>query len=143
MSTQNWLRFANLGGAFARLSIVAGRIQGDLLELNITQSRNGRWTVISVAGEIDLATAPALEDALETAIAEGHAAIAIDLDPVSFIDSSGLRALIGAHRRLEELDGSLTVIAGPGVARRLLEVAGVADTLHLVESVDRLVDADS
>ncbi len=111
------------------------------MDLNITHGDDRRgWALISLAGEIDIATAPLLDTALEEVLSAGRTHLAVDLQPVSFMDSTGLRSLISADRRLQQSGGSLAVIAAAGPARRLLEVAGVIDALHVVDSVDDLPD---
>ncbi|MGF1664901.1 MAG: STAS domain-containing protein [Acidimicrobiia bacterium] len=101
--------------------------------LNVTRTENERgWTMLSVKGEIDIATAGILDEAIEQAVTDGRTRIAVDLEGVSFMDSTGLRTLIVAHRRLGDVGGTLAVIPGSGPIRRLLEVAGVVDTLEIV-----------
>lgn len=111
------------------------------MQLNVTRNDERGWTIISAEGEIDIASAPVLDDAVSDAIDGGATKLAIDLQPAGFMDSTGLRSLISAHRRLEEQGGRLFVIPGSGPVRRLLEVAGVVDTLHVVSSADDLPDA--
>ncbi len=109
------------------------------MELKITETDGpGGWRIITTEGEIDLATAPQLDGAFEGTITSGYDRIAIDLRTVSFMDSTGLRSLIAAHRRLEADARRLAIIADDGPARRLLEVAGVIDVLHVVASPDGL-----
>ena len=88
---------------------------------------------IVVVGDIDMAGGPVLETAIlsrEAAIAanEGDKRdVTIDLELVSFIDSSGLRSLLGAMRRATERDGRVVLRSvGPEVAR-LLEITGTVD----------------
>ena len=109
--------------------------------LNVSRAEDAKgWTVLAVEGEIDIATASALDEAIEQAVSDGKRNIAVDLEAVSFMDSTGLRTLIVAHRRLEDESGRLVVIPGSGPIRRLLEVAGVVDTLDVVTGRDSLVD---
>jgi anti-sigma B factor antagonist len=107
--------------------------------LNVTRTEDEQgWTILSIKGEIDIATAGTLDEAVEQAVSDGRTRIAIDLEGVSFMDSTGLRTLIVAHRRLADIGGMLAVIPGSGPTRRLLEVAGVVDTLEVVHSVGDL-----
>jgi anti-sigma B factor antagonist len=107
--------------------------------LNVTQAEHeAGWTVLSVKGEIDIATAGILDEAIEQCVTDGRTRIAVDLEGVSFMDSTGLRTLIVAHRRLGDVSGRLAVIPGSGPIRRLLEVAGVVDTLEIVAAAGDL-----
>jgi anti-sigma B factor antagonist len=107
------------------------------MQLNVSTLDKDGWVVIVAEGEIDIASAPLLDDAVEDAVNGGADHIAVDLQPTSFMDSTGLRSLISAHRRLSDT-GRLVVIPGSGPVRRLLEVAGVESTLTLVDSADDL-----
>jgi anti-sigma B factor antagonist len=75
---------------------------------------------LSVAGEVDMATAPLLRDALVQLAAEHPGARAvIDLDGVTFLDSLGLGVLLGGLRRMHTTGGDLALVC---TNRRLLEV---------------------
>ena len=65
----------------------------------------GRWTVVEVAGELDLHTSPALRDQVLGLIEEGTGFLAIDLTKVDFMDSSSLGSLVACLKRLREHDG--------------------------------------
>lgn len=109
------------------------------MQLNVTRSEAPHgWALISVEGEVDIASAPLLQDALDQAMADGEDRIAVDLQPVSFMDSTGLRWLITAQTKLTEAGGELVVIPGSGVVSRLLQIAGVEESFETVESVDEL-----
>lgn len=114
-------------------------VREHVMDLKVTRKDEPRgWHLVGAAGEIDIATAPTLEAALNAALDDGSERIAVDLSEVTFMDSTGLRSLISTQRRLEERGGSLAIVAPGGPARRLLEIAGVAGTLRLVESIDHL-----
>lgn len=90
-----------------------------------TEDRDGTAVVVP-AGELDLATAPALETALARAFAEvGSGRIVLDLRELDFIDSSGLRTLLTARRQAEQAGASFSLIAGHRGLERTLEIAGV------------------
>jgi len=76
-------------------------------------------TVLTVAGEVDLATAPALENAIEAALGGKPAALIIDLSQVSFLASAGMAALVGAHQRAGTATRIAVVADGPATGRQL------------------------
>src|SRR5690242_5632449 len=81
---------------------------------------------LTVRGEIDLATAGRFREAVETALASSGNLI-VDLSDVTFMDSTGLRALLQARERTE-VGRRLTVeVADGGAVDRLLKLAGVKD----------------
>jgi anti-sigma B factor antagonist len=93
----------------------------------------GHRTVLAVTGEVDLATAPELGSAVDTALASGAQELWLDLSATAFMDSSGLYVLLDAHRRMRGLRQRLAIVCPGGAVRRLFEIAGVADALPLYE----------
>lgn len=96
----------------------------------IRVTRKGGWSVASVSGEIDLATAPEVE-ALARAGSNG---LALDLSGVRFIDSSGLRALI----RIQEETSPLVLLSPSPVVRKLLALTNMVDMFDIRDSEDEL-----
>jgi anti-sigma B factor antagonist len=90
--------------------------------------------VIAVAGELDLATAPALRAAVADALDAGAEQLWIDLRATQFMDSSGIHLLVETER---ELGRRLVIVCPPGPVRRVLDIAGVADALPLRHSPPR------
>jgi anti-sigma B factor antagonist len=89
------------------------------------ESRDG---ALVVAGEIDTATAPAFEAAMADHLLD-HGGLVVDLAAVSFMDSTGLSALVEAQRRAE---GERIVLRGASpMIRRLLEITGLHDVFEL------------
>lgn len=107
-----------------------------LLDVTDGGVENG-WRLIAAAGEIDISSAPDLEQSIDRALAEGAERIALDLGKVTFMDSTGLRTLITTQRRLND-PGDLAVVVGAGPVRRLLEIAGVVDILVVLDSIAEL-----
>ncbi len=80
--------------------------------------------VVAVDGELDLYTAPDLEQALLSVLAAGARRVVVDLAMTTFIDSVALGVLVGAWKELRREDGRLAVVCGRDVAR-FFEVAGL------------------
>jgi len=86
----------------------------------------GRYTVLHVAGEIDLANAGLLDAAIRDAQADGSSALVVDLADLGYIDSAGLAALHRASRRIEESGGSfLVVVPDDSACARTFAVAAL------------------
>ena len=66
----------------------------DQLECEIGSARTGEAVVVTVRGEVDLATAPELESCLQRAFGAAPDGVVLDLEGLTFIDSSGLRVLV-------------------------------------------------
>ena len=87
--------------------------------------------LVRPAGELDLATADSLERRIVELLRNGSARVVVDLRAVTFIDSSGIRALLNAQRQAGESGRSMSIILGGPAIRRTLEIAGVTDHLEL------------
>jgi anti-sigma B factor antagonist len=87
--------------------------------------------LVCPAGEVDLATADTLESRIVDVLHNGCARVVVDLRAVTFIDSSGIRALLNAHQRARESGRPISIILGGPAIRRTLEIVGVTDYLEL------------
>jgi anti-sigma B factor antagonist len=101
------------------------RIDPSPQALEVVQIRVGHRIVLAVSGELDIATAPTLQVSLDEAVESRPAEIWIDLSNVSFMDSTGLRALLNARRRLHVNLTSLAIICPEGPVRRVFTIAGL------------------
>lgn len=79
---------------------------------------------IEVAGELDLAVAGQLEEAISRCSAP---LVAIDLGPCEFIDSTGIAVIVKAHRERAAGGGRVVVHSAGAQVLRVLTVAGLAD----------------
>ena len=82
---------------------------------------NGVSTV-SVAGEVDLATAPELKEALAEVINDGARGVLVDLSNATFIDSTTLGVLMGAVKRLRPAGGELAIACHDPNIRKIFEI---------------------
>ena len=103
--------------------------------LAVTDERVGPATLVRCVGEIDLATVSGLRDRLARLQVDGPPHLVIDLTGVTFIDSLGLGALIGAHKRARVLRGSFVVVPS-AVARRVLVATALDRVFDLRDSVE-------
>ena len=99
--------------------------------LQITTTSQDGTGRVAVTGELDIATAPQLERALETQLAAGAGEIVLDLRGVTFIDSSGLRVVLVASRSAASEGRRLIVVPGDGQVLRVIRLAQVEDRLDL------------
>ena len=84
-----------------------------------------RAAVLSVTGELDLATAPRLRDELLRLIRHGTLNVTLDMADLDFIDSTALGVLVTAAKRLRSEGGDLTLQSPTPSAQRALEVTGL------------------
>ena len=101
------------------------------------EEREEGVVVISLTGEHDLTTAPALREKTEEAVGRGSCLV-IDLTPAEFIDSSIIGVVLEARRRAEEagLGFAAALEGGQPAVSRVLEVTGLDSNLPVHESVE-------
>lgn len=97
--------------------------------LAVKTSRVGDRVTLTVSGELDLAGAPILEDALARAEQLHPARLVLDLSQVGFIDSRGLAALLRASRRFGDSGCQVSLRRPARQARRLFELTGADEVL--------------
>jgi anti-anti-sigma factor len=84
--------------------------------------------IVRVSGELDLATAPMLEDAL-AGIEAGEGPVVLDLSALTFIDSTGLRLAVRLHARCVGCARELEIRPGPPAVQRVFELTHLDDAL--------------
>jgi len=94
----------------------------------ISSQYTGTTVRIIVSGELDIATATHLREHTSRQLAEPAELVVLDLTDVSFIDSSGLHALLDAAA---QDDSRLRIVPSP-ICLRLLDITGVRDQLPLI-----------
>lgn len=99
--------------------------------------------VVAVSGEIDLFTAPEFKQRVGAAIDGGVTTVVVDLTETSFVDSSSLGVLIGAHRRLSARNGSLAVICTNDAILKTFRITGLDGVFRIVSSLDEARDGDA
>lgn len=98
-------------------------------ELHVDQ--NGDSAVVRVGGEIDLTSAPQLDEGLQELVNGSVKHLTLDLSGVSFMDSTGLRVLLKTSKVLEGSGGKLDLREPSDPVRRLLEVSGLDSHFEL------------
>ncbi len=88
---------------------------------------------LSLYGELDIAAAADFEAALGELERDRPERIVLDLRGLTFLDSTGLRALLGADTRAREDGRRLTILQGPAAVRRVFEITGLEGRLELVD----------
>lgn len=92
-----------------------------------------------IRGELDLASGPELEAALERVSPEDTRVVVIDLRGLEFMDSTGLSIIVRAHQRLAREGCELGLVRGSAQVQRLLELTGVTERLRLAAAPEELM----
>ena len=94
--------------------------------VSISTQRHDRVVTVGVAGEIDLAAGPMLEDGILTGLQDPDVdAVLVDLAAVTFLDSSGISVLLKGRRAAERRGCSFRVVGADGIVRTVLDLTGV------------------
>jgi anti-sigma B factor antagonist len=117
-------------GPSSRRDIVTNETtEGDrMLEIRHDSRSDGR-VVVALQGQVDLATAPQLAQAVAGATKQGDAVV-VDLTDVDFLDSAGVRALVESAQAAASAGVAVTVTGASGWVARVLEITGVAEFLR-------------
>ena len=97
------------------------------MELQPTKLAGARG--IALRGELDLTGAPRIEEQVQSALLDGTGAFVLDLSELTFMDSTGVNALLRARSLLGRERRDLVVVCPAGPVRRVLELIGVIDML--------------
>jgi anti-sigma B factor antagonist len=106
-----------------------------LIEVRREQDR----AVLSLHGELDLASAPLLQGEIEDSEVAAAAIVVLDLQELEFIDSTGLRVLLSAQERSRERGQEFAITPGSPQVRRLLSITRVDEHLRVIASPDELL----
>jgi anti-sigma B factor antagonist len=107
--------------------------EGSQLRLDtVTDAQQGTMVVI-VRGEVDAHSVPQLRAVTMAAIADGMWSLELDVSELRFMDSTGVGLLVALLRRLEPLQGSLTLRGASPQVRRLLEITDLGARIVLLE----------
>ena len=108
--------------------------------LDITVRHERGAVIAAVTGDIDISTVGGLREAL-LRLADTGPTLIVDLNHVTFIDSAGLGALIGAYRQATARGGSLHAVCSRPQTRKLLWLTGVDRRIPLAATVDGALNA--
>jgi anti-sigma B factor antagonist len=81
--------------------------------------------VISLAGEVDLYTAPEFKQQLLDVIGKGAKDVVVDFTDTTFIDSTTLGVLVGGVKRLRQNDGQLSLVCSDRNITKIFEITGL------------------
>ncbi|MBA2698561.1 MAG: STAS domain-containing protein [Nocardioidaceae bacterium] len=95
----------------------------------------GPHTVVEVAGEIDVTSAPALRDALLGLLNRGAESLVVDLRAVTVIDSTGAGSLLRVFHRQSLLGGAVHFVADQPAVLNVFHVMQLTGRLHVTPSV--------
>ena len=112
------------------------------LDFRITSARLGDDAfVVAVGGEVDLYTAPQLDEQLQSVVDAGARRVLVDLAGVHFIDSTILGVLNRSRDRLAARGGELVLVSDDRRILRLFEVTGLGRRFRIERTLTKAVEA--
>ena len=111
------------------------------MEFALTTTESDQWSIVTVTGELDVYTAPALEESLASLIESGRTALVVDLGSVDFMDSTGLGMLITALKWVKDRDGRLGVVVSSDRVLKVFQITGLDAVLPLHATLQSAVSA--
>jgi anti-anti-sigma factor len=106
-------------------------------QLQIAVRREADRVILTLGGELDMASAGQLQQAMEGV--DGETMVVLDLDQLQFIDSTGLRSVLSALERCKDRGQEFAVTRGSQQVQRLLGVTGVAKHLRIIDAADEVL----
>ncbi len=120
--------------------MTASCLDPDPTRLDIRTSPSPRGCTVSVRGDVDATTAPALRARL-LEVLRGDVDVDLDLRDVTFLDSAGLTALVVAHQEASSTGRALRMHCGRSRAVvRPLEITGLTTVFTIVHATQPLAD---
>jgi anti-sigma B factor antagonist len=103
--------------------------------LDVSEVSEGRVRVLELSGELEISTIRSLQNTLIDAV-EGHGCVVLDCMELTFIDSSGMRLLLGALRVVDRARGCLLLACANPTVLRLFSLTGMDRTFEILPSRD-------
>ena len=104
--------------------------------MQIEMTSNSDYQVITVSGEVDLATSPELDVAIIGALESGTQSLVIDLSDVSFMDSSGLGVIVRGLKRCREADKDLDLVISNERVLKVFGITGLDQVIPIHASIE-------
>ncbi len=109
--------------------------------MEISRRDSGDIVILDVNGEIDLYNAPEIKDTINKLIEEKKYNVVINLDKVSYIDSSGIGALISSLSNLKKYQGGLKICNVSGSVRKVFELTKLTSFFEIYDSEQEAINA--
>jgi len=104
-------------------------------QLAIHLDRYGSRHTLFVTGELDVATAPALESAIDGALDGQDGELFLDFSDLTFIDSTGIRAVMQVHNKVASFGSRMVILSPTAPVRRVLEITGFDRVMDVRDDV--------
>ncbi|HNM96563.1 MAG TPA: anti-sigma factor antagonist [Marmoricola sp.] len=104
------------------------------MDLRLDTAQLGTAMVVGVGGEIDVYSAPVLRDKLSELVASGQHDLVVDLNEVSFMDSTGLGVLVGTLKKIRTHEGSMDIVCARPRLLKIFQITGLAKVFSIYDT---------
>jgi len=107
--------------------------------MEITEERRADILILRISGKLDASTSKNLEDKLLALISPTQLKLIIELSQLDYISSAGLRVLILAAKRMDEVKGKMILCSLRDTVKQIFDIAGFSSFLTLADSTDEAI----
>jgi anti-anti-sigma factor len=108
--------------------------------LEVTTQDSGGQVTVSLKGELDLSSVGKVEEELARVEADDPSVLVLDLSQLSFLDSTGLRAVVTADERARSNGRRLVIVRGPDPVQRVFAITRLEDRLEMVDDAQAVTE---
>lgn len=106
-----------------------------MASLQIDWEERQQLLIVRLHGEFDMAGADRFRDVVDPLLEDGSVShLCVDMSGVTFVDSSGIGALLGRFRRLGARDGAMSLVGAPAAVQGMLDLSGILRVIPLYDS---------
>ncbi len=111
------------------------------MDLSLTEHAVDQHVVLEVRGEVDVHSAPDLRDRLISVLDAGNQSVVVDLSWLSFIDSTGLGALVAARNHANTAGASLPLVCKTERLLKVFRITGLHEVFQIYPSLALAIEA--
>ncbi len=111
--------------------------------LEVVSADAGEQVTVSLKGELDLSTVAKVEEELRRVEASAATLLVLDLSGLTFLDSTGLRAVITADERARAQGRRFVIVKGPDAVQRVFAITRLEERLEMVDDDSSLSDGST
>jgi len=112
-----------------------------MISMDISSRVKGEVVILDISGEIDLYNAPEIKDIINRMIEQKKYNVVINLKNVTYIDSSGIGALISSLSNLKKYQGGLKIVNVFASVRKVFELTKLTSFFDIFDSEEEAVKA--
>ena len=106
-----------------------------------SEDRGNGLVHLALRGELDLSTVSKVQEKLQQAEARSPATLVLDLSHLNFLDSTGLRCVVGADERARSEGRRFVVVKGPEAVQRVFEITRLNEPIEMVDDVSAVAES--